>query len=314
MEAASIIETADGGSELRSQLHRMWGSAAGGWAANADFVSARGAELTRTLLELAAPKPGERVLELACGAGDVGIAAAPLVGPDGEVVLSDVAPEMAALARGRAEALGLGNVRTRELDLEQVDEPDGAFDVVVCREGLMLVPDPARAAREIRRVMRPGGRVALAVWGPREQNPWLGVVFDAVSSELGVPTPPPGIPGPFSLAGDGQLAALLTDAGFAAVRVTAERVPYRAASAEEWWSRTAALAGPLAQRLAALPEPARQALFARAREAISVYETPAGLDIPGVSLVASARAEPAVAGGPAAHAVPAAIGRGRGRL
>jgi SAM-dependent methyltransferase len=268
----------------------MWGSAAGGWAAHADFVSTRGAELTRTLLELASPKPGARVLELACGTGDVGIAAASLVAPDGEVVLSDVAPEMTAIARVRAKARGLGNVRTRELDLEQVDEPDESFDVVLCHERLMLVPDPARAAREIRRVLRPGGRVATAVWGPREQNPWLGVVFDAVNAELGLPTPPQGIPGPFSLAGEGRLAALLTDAGFADVTVTAEPVPYRAASAEEWWSRTAALAGPLAQRLAALPEPVRQALFARARDAISVYETPSGLDIPGVSLVASAHA------------------------
>ena len=90
-------------------------------------------------------------------------------------------------------------MRTRELDLEQIDEPDGSYDVVLCREGLMLVPDPARAAREIARVLRPGGRVALAVWGPREQNPWLGVVFDAVSAQLGTPMPPPGIPGPFSL-------------------------------------------------------------------------------------------------------------------
>src|SRR5262245_23935733 len=286
MEAASIIERADGG----TQLQRMWGAVAGGWAEHAEFVSARGAELTRTLLGLAAPRPGERVLELACGAGDVGIAAAALVSPGGEVVVTDVAPEMTAIACGRAEALGLANLRTRELDFEQIDEPDASFDVVLCREGLMLAPDPAQAAREIRRVLRPGGRVAVAVWGPREQNPWLGVVFDAVSAQLGVPTPPPGIPGPFSLSADGQVAALFAAAGFADVTIAAQRVPYRAASAEEWGSRTAALAGPPAQRLATLPEPARQALFARARDAISVYETPDGLDIPGVSLVASARA------------------------
>jgi len=288
MEAARIIEGTDGGTELRTQLQQMWGSVADGWAAHSAFVSERGAGVTQTLLELAAPRPGERVLELACGAGDVGIAAAALVSP-GEVVLSDVAPQMTAIARGRADALGLGNVSARELDLEQIDEPDASYDVVLCREGLMLVPDPARATREIRRVLRPGGRVAVAVWGPREHNPWLGVVFDAVSAELGVPTPPPGIPGPFSLSGDGQLADLLSDAGFADVAVAAQRTPYRAASAAEWWSRTAALAGPLAQRLAVLPEPARLALVARARDAVSAYATPAGLEIPGVSLIASAR-------------------------
>ena len=152
MEAASIIEKPDGRAgtdELRAQLRQMWGSVAGGWAEHAEFVESRGARVTATLLELAAPGPGERVLELACGAGGVGLAAAPLVGPDGEVVISDVAPEMTAIARARAEALGLANVRVRELDLEQIDEPDESYDVVLCREGLMLVPDPARAAREI---------------------------------------------------------------------------------------------------------------------------------------------------------------------
>jgi len=244
--------------------------------------------MTDTMLELSMPGPGERVLELACGAGGAGLAAAERVAPGGEVVLTDVVAEMTAIAATRADALGLRNVSTRELDLERIDEPDGSYDVVLCREGLMLVPDPARAVREIRRVLRPGGRVALTVWGPRERNPWLVVVFDSVTAELGVPTPPPGIPGPFSLEDADRLAGLLSDAGLADVVVRALPTPYRAASVDEWWTRTCALAGPLAQRLAALPDHARNAVRARASQAISVYETPTGLEIPGLSLVAAA--------------------------
>jgi SAM-dependent methyltransferase len=285
MEAASIAAAPDG---LGQQLQRMWGAVAPGWEQHAEWVDERGAALTDRMLELAAIRPGQRVLELACGAGGVGIAVAPLVGAAGEVVVSDAAPEMTAIAARRVGALGLGNVVTRDLDLEQIDEPDASFDAVVCREGLMLVPDPVRAAGEARRVVRPGGRVVLAVWGPRELNPWLNVVFETVSAQLGGPTPPPGVPGPFSLDDAGRLAGVLEAAGLVEVTVESLAVPYRAASADEWWARTAALAGPLAQRLAALPEPAAAALRARAAQAIAAYATPDGLEIPGVALLASA--------------------------
>jgi SAM-dependent methyltransferase len=267
----------------------MWAAVAPSWEEHASYVDARGARMTERMLELTQPQRGERVLELACGPGSVGLAAAELVAPDGEVVMSDVVPQMSAIAAARAEALGLRNVRTRVLDLERIDEPDGSYDVVLCREGLMLVPDPARAAREIRRILRSGGRLAVAVWGPRARNPWLGMVFDTVSTQLGARVPPPGIPHPFSLDDSEKLARLLSDAGLADVSVGELGMPYRADSAEEWWERSCALAGPLAQRLAALPEAAAEALRARARQAVSTYETPEGLEIPGVSLVAVAR-------------------------
>jgi SAM-dependent methyltransferase len=287
MSTSSIIERSD--DDLRAHLHGMWSGVAWAWGANAAFVDARGRRVSERMLALAQPGPGERVLELACGAGGPGLQAAALVGPAGEVVLSDVSIEMTAIASARAAALGLGNTTGRALDLEDIDEPDAAYDVVLCREGLMLVPDPARAAREIRRVLRPGGRVVATVWGPRAENPWLGIVFDVVSDALGTPTPPPGIPHPFSLADADELAEVFRRAELADVGVSALSTPYHADTVDEWWQRTAALAGPLAQRLAALPAPAASALRARANAAIAAYETPTGLEIPGVSLVASAR-------------------------
>jgi SAM-dependent methyltransferase len=181
------------------------------------------------------------------------------------------------------------------LDLEDVDEPDASFDVVLCREGLMFAVDPARAARELRRVLRPGGRAAIAVWGPRERNPWLGIVFDAASAQLGRPVPPPGVPGPFSLGDAGRLESLLREAGLEDVAVAEHDVPLRAASFDAWWTRTSALAGPLAAILAMLPEPAVRGLRERLEEATAPYRTPEGLELPGLSLVAAARRRPAAA-------------------
>lgn len=273
--------------QLRARLHGMWASVAGAWGEHADFVDKRIAPITTRMLEVSQPGPGQRVLELACGAGGAGLAAATLVGPTGEIVLSDVVPEMTAIAQSRAEALGLTNVTTSVLDLEQIDQPDASYDVVLCRDGLMLVPDPPRAAREIRRVLRPGGRVAVVVWGPRAQNPSIGILFDAVSAQLGAPVPPPGVPGPFSLDDPAALARVLSESGLVDVKVDEEPTPARIGSFEDWWTRTCALAGPLAQILAGLPPDAAKELRARAREAVRPYETSSGLAFPGVSLLAS---------------------------
>jgi ubiquinone/menaquinone biosynthesis C-methylase UbiE len=269
-------------------LHAMWASVAAAWDEHADFVEARAAGVTERLLELARPRRGDRVLELACGAGGAGRTAAGLVAPGGEVVLSDVVPEMIEFAAARAA--GLPNVSTRVLDLERIDEPDAAYDVVLCREGLMFALDPEAAAREIRRVLRPGGRVALAVWGPRERNPWLGLLLDAASEQLGMPFPPPGVPGPFALEDAERLAGLLTGAGLADVAVTELAVPSRTASVEEWWTRTLALAGPLSRVVASLPPEDRRELRERAERAAAPYVNGAGLELPGVTLLASARA------------------------
>jgi ubiquinone/menaquinone biosynthesis C-methylase UbiE len=296
MESSSVIQRPEpqgstGGDHgaLRRQLHGMWASVAPAWGEHADYADTRGAALTTRMLELSAPRPGERVLELACGAGGAGIAAAKLVGPAGEVVLSDVAAEMTAIAAARAAALGLGNVHTLMLDLDDIAQPDRSYDVVLCREGLMFALDPVHAVSEIHRVLRPGGRLALAVWGPRARNPWLGLVFDAVSVQLGAPVPPPGIPGPFSLDDPDRLARLLADAGLGDTVVTEVALPLRVASFDTWWTRTSSLAGPLAARLATLPEHARHQLRARLTEAVRPYQTRTGLDFPGVSLLAAGR-------------------------
>jgi hypothetical protein len=127
------------------------------------------------------------------------------------------------------------------------------------------------------------------VWGPRAANPWLSVMFEAVSAQLGAPVPPPGVPGPFALDDPDRLGRLLADAGLADVTVTEVPTPLRDASFDAWLARTSALAGPLAKRLTALPDHARDQLRARLAEAVLPYQTPAGLDFPGVSLVAAGR-------------------------
>lgn len=288
-----MVEQSDERDAVRARLAGLWARVAGGWARHADFADfadARGAQSAERMLELAQVGTGDRVLELACGPGGLGFAAAKRVGPGGEVVLTDVAEEMTAIAAARGAELGLGNVAFRRVDLERIDEPDASYDVVLCREGLMFALEPDRAVAEIRRVLRPGGRAAVAVWAARERNPWLGLMMDVVSAHIGAPVPPPGIPGPFALGDAGELRRLFADAGLADVRVGELAVPLRTASFDEWWERTTALAGPLSAILAAMPEEGVQALRQGARAAVRPYETASGsLDFPGETLIAAGR-------------------------
>ena len=198
-----------------------WEQAAGGWGRRAERVREMGMPVSAWMIEHLALAPGQRLLELAAGPGDTGFMGAELIEPGGRLICSDAAEEMLSVARERAGQLGVTNVEFKRLELEWIDLPAADVDRVLCRWGVMLVVDPAAALREIRRVLRPGGRVALAVWDAAELNPWITLTARAVV-ELGHATPPdPTAPGPFALSGQGVLEGMLADAGFTDVRVNA---------------------------------------------------------------------------------------------
>ena len=279
--------------QIRHRVHSMWGSVAQSWGEHADLVEQRSQPVTHRMIDAVAPTPGDEVLELACGAGGLGLAIADRVAPGGRVILSDVAPEMVDIAAARVAGRDTGEASVRinaqVIDLERIDLRDAAFDIVVCREGLMFAVEPVQAAREIARVLRPGGRVAVAVWGPRDRNPWLAVLADAVQEHTGSPVPPPGIPGPFSLAADDALANTLASGGFEQIRVEEVDVPTHDASFEEYWSLRTDLAGPLKRLLAGLPSHDLAAIRQTVGARLSRYQTSNGLVIPGVAYVGSAR-------------------------
>ena len=279
--------------QIRHHVHRMWDAVAESWGEHADHVEQRSRVVTRLMIDAVAPAPGDEVLELACGAGGLGLAIADRVTPGGRVVLSDAAPQMVAIAaaRGarRADAgAATATVSARVIDLEQVDLPDASFDIVVCREGLMFALDPAAATSEIARVLRPGGRVAVAVWGPRNRNPWLGVLADAVQEHTGSPVPPPGMPGPFALGADGALASTLASAALENICIKEVAVPTHDASFEDYWDLRTDLAGPLKRILGALPPEDLAAIREKVRERVTGYQTSDGLRIPGVAYIGSA--------------------------
>jgi SAM-dependent methyltransferase len=246
-------------------MSEMWNSVAPGWEANAEFVDEHLAPATEALLDAAGIVEGNAVLDLAAGPGGAGLAAAERVGPSGTVVLSDVAAEMVGVAARRASAHP--QVSAAVFDQSEIAAENGRFDAVICRHGLMFVEDAVGAVREAARVLRPGGRYAAMTWGPREENPWLGLVLDAVSEQFGVPFPPPNVRGPFSLDDAALLMSVLQDGGLAGVQVETIATPMRAASLKAWWERVPRLAGPLAIALAGMEPDVREAIAQRALSA-----------------------------------------------
>jgi SAM-dependent methyltransferase len=243
-------------------MSEMWNGVAPGWEANAQFVDEQLALATEKLLDAAGIVEGSTVLDLGTGPGGAGLAAAERVGQSGTVVLSDVAAEMVAVAARRASALP--HVSTAVFDQSEIAAGDGHFDAVISRHGLMFVEDAVGAVQETVRVLRPGGRYAAMTWGPREENPWLGLVLDAVGEQFGVPFPPPNIRGPFSLDDGVLLTSVLRDGGLMDVQVETTATPMHASSLEDWWERVPRLAGPLAIALAGMEPDVREEIAQRA--------------------------------------------------
>jgi SAM-dependent methyltransferase len=243
-------------------MSEMWDSVAPGWEASAQFVDSQLALATESLLDAADVGEGDAVLDLAAGPGGAGLAAAERVGPRGSVVLSDAAAEMVAVAARRAS--GQPQVSTAVYDQSEIEAEDGHFDAVISRHGLMFAEDPVGAVREAVRVLRGGGRYAAMTWGPRDLNPWLGLVLDAVGEQFGVPFPPPSIRGPFSLDDPELLRSALQDGGLTDVQTETVETPMHADSLEAWWERVPKLAGPLAIALAGMEPEVREEIEQRA--------------------------------------------------
>ena len=189
--------------EQRSASREAWERAAAGWGKRAERIRDWGMPVSAAMVQALALQPGQRVLELAAGPGDTGFMAAELVRPGGTLISSDGADAMIDVARARAAELGIDNVEFAQLELEWIDLETASVDAVLVRWGIMLIVDPEAAAREIRRILRPGGRAAFAVWDKPERNPWA-VIPNRAMVELGHAEPPdPAAPGMFALAADG---------------------------------------------------------------------------------------------------------------
>ena len=276
--------------DQREEMLERWERAAAGWSRRADGVQEFGIRVSVWMVEHLALQPGQRVLDLAAGPGDTGFLAAELVQPGGTLLTSDASRAMLGVATGRARDLGVTNVEFKQLELEWIDLPTASVDAALCRWGLMLALDPGAALQEARRVIRPGGRIAVAVWDAAEQNPWATIPTRALV-ELGHAEPPdPNAPGMFALADAERLRRLLEDAGFVEVIVESVELSRADASIEAYLDETRDLSSSFADAWQRLSERDRGQLRDRIGSLAAPFASAEGVRFPARSLVAAAAA------------------------
>ncbi len=192
---------------------REWRESAPYWAKHAGTVRSMFAPITHALIEAAAIHEGHSVLDVAGGSGEPSITIAEAVAKSGSVICTDAVAEMVRASRSEARIRELANIEFTQCVGEALPFQSDTFDVVVCRLGVMLFPDPSAAIREILRVVKPRGSIAFAIWAARDSNPFFHIVANIVSRYVESPPEDPDAPGAFRFAESGKLASLLNKAG-----------------------------------------------------------------------------------------------------
>lgn len=235
------------------------------------------------LLDLARPRAGERVLDVACGAGEPALSLASIVGPSGRVVGIDLSERMIDRARERAKRAAIANAEFEVMDAEALTVPAGVFDLATCRFGLQIVTNPEKAVAEVHRVLKPAGRIAATVWGSGETTPALHAIVGPML-EYAEPDETGYLPTPYEMGGPGELAKIFRDAGF---RDTKEERVVRSWTFlnEDDYLGSVLKGTPLGHSLSEEDADVQKSVLAKTRANLAKYRTPQGIVMPAECVV-----------------------------
>lgn len=267
----------------------QWDGVAAGWEKWWETLEKMSQGVTEKLIQMAEVKPDQNVLDIATGIGEPALTVARKVGDNGSVIATDQSPEMLSLARRRADAAGITNVTFLEIDAENMDFEEDDFDAVVCRWGLMFMPNLDIVLSSIRRFITPGGKFATSVWDVPAKIPFFSLAVHILQEMFQVSPPPPGTPTVSGLA-DGVIEEKMAKAGFKNIQTVALTLKFEMAKADDYVQMMKDIAAPLNAMLAN-QKPEQRDLFWKTLADTAAQKYPGsngGVLIPSVSLCVSA--------------------------
>jgi ubiquinone/menaquinone biosynthesis C-methylase UbiE len=280
-------------SMLQSQNNeslREWHDSAPYWEKHASTIRTMFAPVTAALVEEAKIVVGQKVLDVAGGAGEPSLTIAEVVGSSGSVVFTDAIPEMVTAAKSEGRRRGLTNIEFDQCSADSLPFPIDLFDVVVSRLGIMFFPDPLAALREMLRVAKPGGRLSLVVWGASEANPFSYVVTNVVSRYVQTLSTGAATHDAFCFAEPGRLAAVLKEAGAANIRERVLEFDIAAPiSPDEFWAMRSEISGTLREKLKTLSTEQRAQLTQALLEAVREFFPNNRMSFPAQMLIVSGK-------------------------
>jgi ubiquinone/menaquinone biosynthesis C-methylase UbiE len=262
--------------KYKNTTHDQWQSAAQAWYRWSPTLNEWLGKATETMLEMAGVSAGQRVLDVAAGAGEQTITTAKKVGNTGYVLATDISSNILEFAQEMAKDAGMKNIETKVMDGENLTVPDSTFDAVISRVGLIYFPDQQRALKEMLRVLKPGGKVAAIVYSTPEKNKFFSVPVSIIRNRAKLPPPLPGQPGPFSLGAEGVIEKAFIQAGFINVKSVLVSSPLNFPFAKDCVQFERESFGALHQMLSNLTDAEKQSVWEEIEQELKKFETDTG--------------------------------------
>jgi SAM-dependent methyltransferase len=267
-----------------------WRESARYWTRHKDTIRAMFAPVTEVLIERAGIREGQKVLDVAGGAGEPSLTISETVGPTGSVTCTDAVAEMVEAARAEAQRRGLNNVEFRVCNADSLPFADNAFDTVVSRLGMMFFPDSVAAVREMLRVLKPNGKLAFVVWHKSDVNPFCYLVSGVIEQHVKTPPADPDSPNAFRFAIPGKLGGVLREAGATEVEESIINFNIEAPiSAIEFWNMRSQTSDTLREKLASLPTEEQMQIGAEVQQAVKEFFPSNRMKFPAQMILASGK-------------------------